>query len=79
MFSIRAHRRVRECKAKFLMTYERHFALGWNPNLARVRRKEKQLSEEMLTQINQHPELLEAFTEMANAKQDYDSARAKSR
>jgi hypothetical protein len=49
--------------------------MGWNPNLATIRRKEKILVEEMQKQISEHPELLEVFTELANAKRDYDSER----
>ena len=75
VFSISAHRRLRICKANFLLDYEREFAMGWNPNLASIRRKEKILVEEMQKQISEHPELLEVFTEMAKAKQDYDSER----
>ena len=40
------------------------------PNLARLRKKEKLLVEEMLTQVSEHPELLEVFTELAKAKRD---------
>ncbi len=75
VFSIAAHRRLRICKANFLLDYEREFAMGWNPNLASIRRKEKILVEEMQKQISEHPELLEVFTELANAKRDYDSER----
>jgi len=82
VFSIYAHRRLRICKANFLLDYEREFAsegMVRKPNLATVRRKEKLLVEEMRTQISQHPELLEVFTEMAKAKQDYDSERERRR
>jgi hypothetical protein len=75
VFSIAAHRRLRICKANFLLDYERTFAMGWNPNLATIRRKEKILVEEMQKQISEHPELLEVFTELANAKRDYNSER----
>jgi len=47
--------------------------------LARVRRKEKLLVEKMQAQVSEHPELLEVFTEMAKAKQDYDSERQRRR
>ena len=75
VFSITAHRRLRTCKAKFLMKYERDVYLEWIPNLARLRRKEKQLVEEMQTQVAEHPELLEVFIEMAKTKQNYESER----
>ncbi len=79
VFSIEAHRRLRICKANFLLDYERKFAMGWNPNLASIRRKEKILVEEMQKQISEHPELLEVFTELAKAKRDYDSERQRRR
>ena len=75
VFSIEAHRRLRICKANFLLDYEREFAMGWNPNLATVRRKEKLLVEKMHAHVSEHPELLGVFTEMAKAKQDYESER----
>ena len=75
VFSIAAHRRLRICKAIFLLDYERKFAMGWNPNFASIRRKEKILVEEMQTQVSEHLELLEVFTELANAMRDYDSER----
>lgn len=75
VFRIRAHRRVRECKANFLMKYENDFFMQWNPNLATLQKKEKLLVEEMRTQVSEHPELLEVFTDLAEAKHDYDSAR----
>jgi hypothetical protein len=74
VFRLASHRRLRECKAKFLIKMESdYFVTMWSPNLATIRRKEKLLVEEMRTQVSQHPELLEVFTEMAEAKQDYDS------
>lgn len=80
VFRIRAHRRVRECKANFLRDYLGEFAVGWQtrtptPNLAVLRRKEKLLVKEMRTQVSEHPELLEVFTDLAEAKHDYDSER----
>jgi len=80
VFRIRAHRRVRECKANFLKNYLEEFAgyyLGQSnkPNLAALRRKEKLLREDMAIQISRHPELLEVFTELAKAKREYDSYR----
>jgi hypothetical protein len=56
-----------------------YFVTKWSPNLATIRRKEKLLVEEMRTQVSQHPELLEVFTEMAKAKQDYDAERRRRR
>jgi hypothetical protein len=79
VFSIGAHRRLRECKAIFLMKYESDLVLGWQTNLARLRRKEKALVEEMRTQVVEHPEMLEVFTELAKAKRDYDSERQRRR
>ena len=79
VFSIAAHRRLRICKANFLLDYERKFAMGWNPNLASIRRKEKILVEEMQKQISEHPELFEVFIELAKAKQGYESERQKRR
>ena len=75
VFSLEAHRRLRICKAKFLMRYESEFGKGWNPNLAVLRKKEKLLVDEMRTQVSEHPELLEVFTELAKSKGDYDSER----
>ena len=75
VFSISAHRRLRTCKAQFLMKYERDVYLEWIPNLARLRRKERQLVEEMQAQIAEHPELLEVFIELAKAKRNYESER----
>ena len=79
VFSIAAHRRLRICKANFLLDYERKFAMGWNPNLASIRRKEKILVEEMQKQISEHPELFEVFIELAKVKQGYESERQKRR
>jgi len=78
-FSAAAHRRLRTCKANFLKIYERDVALQWIPNFASLRRKERQLVEEMQAQIEEHPELLEVFTEMAKAKQNYESERQRRR
>ncbi len=75
VFSISSHRRLRTCKAEFLMKYERDVYLEWIPNLARLRRKERQLVEEMQAQIAEHPELLEVFIELAKAKRNYESER----
>ena len=76
VFRIAAHRRLRECKPEFVKKYERDFANAQIfPNLATIRRKEKLLVEEMRTQVSEHPELLEVFTDLANAKRDYDSER----
>jgi hypothetical protein len=74
-FSVTAHRRLRTCKAEFLIDYEQDLASGWITNVVRLRRKEKLLVEEMRKQVAQHPELLEVFLELAKAKQDYDSER----
>ncbi len=57
------------------MDYESGFAIGWSPNLARVRRKEKLLVEEMLTLLSEHPEMREVFTDLSKAKRDYDTER----
>ena len=81
---IEAHRRLRECRAEFVKKYESDsvmalMGMGGHPNLARVRRKEKLLVEKMQAQVSEHPELLEVFTEMAKAKQDYDSERQRRR
>ncbi len=75
VWHIEQHRRIRECKPKFLKVAESDFNLGFSPNLARILRKEKLLVEEMRTQVSEHPELLEVFAEMAKAKLDYDSER----
>ena len=42
VISIGAHRRLRQCKAEFLIGYERDLASGWITKLSRLRRKEKQ-------------------------------------
>ena len=75
VFSIGAHRRLRTCKAQFLIDYEEDLASGWMTNFARLRRKERELVEEMRIQVAEHPELLEVFIELAKAKQDYASER----
>lgn len=63
---------------KFVKKFEADSGNKWFiPNLARLRKKEKLLVEEMLTQVSEHPELLEVFTELAKAKRDYDSERHK--
>ena len=76
VFRIRAHRRLRECTPKFAKEFEAELANKFfTPNLARLRKKEKLLVEEMVIQVSEHPELLEVFTELAKAKRDYDSKR----
>ena len=57
------------------MKYENDLWMHWNPSLAVLRKKEKLLVEEMQTQVAEHPELLEVFTDLADAKRDYDSER----
>jgi len=75
VWHIEQRRRIRECRAKFQMVAESDFVLGFNPNLATILRKEKLLAQEMRTQVSEHRELLQVFTELAKAKQDYDSER----
>ena len=85
VFQIEAHRRLRECRPGFVKKYERDIVVDWfkgggsSANIARLRRKEKLLVEEMRKQVAEHPELLEVFTELANAKRDYDSERQRRR
>ncbi len=80
VFRIEAHRRLHECKAKFVKNYEEDLLQPLIfSNLATLRRKEKLLVEEMVTQVSEHPELLEVFTELAKAKRDYDSERQRRR
>ena len=78
-FRIEAHRRIRVCEPRFVINYERDLFMGWNPNLATLRRQEEELVHKMLEHVVTDADLEEAFTELASAKNDYEMERRQRR